>query len=83
MWKCLKSQMDHFHSLKVQSWQVKSSLRAVRTQDGPRMSRQFPAIPSFIGTVEGRHPQSNTEDGRLGSVRPQGNFSLARIVGSR
>jgi hypothetical protein len=44
------------------------------------MSLQFTIITSFIGTVEGRHSQSKAEDERLGSVRPQGNFSPARFV---
>ena len=69
---------------------MKSSLGAVRTSNGPllslkadddpRISLQLPTIASFIGTIEGRHPQSKTENGRLGSVRTQGNFSPARIV---
>ena len=66
-----------FHYFKIwkflQSWQVKSSLGAVRSQNGPllslkadddpRMALQFPTITSFIWTVEGLHPQSKTEDG--------------------
>ena len=63
----------------LQSWQVKSSLGAIWTQNGPllslqahcdpRISLQFLTITSFIGTVGGGHPQSKVEDGRLGSVR--------------
>ena len=75
----------------LQSWQVKSSLGAVWAQnspllslkadDDPQMSLQLPTITSFIGTtVEGRHLQSKTENGRLESVRPQANFSPDRIV---
>ena len=69
---------------------MQSSLGAVRTQNGPlqslkadddpQMPLQFPTITSITGTVEGRHPQSKTEDCRLGFVRPQENFSAARIV---
>ena len=73
---------------KVQSWVVKSSPRAILIQNGPLLSLkadddpqmflQFPTITSFIGTVESRHHQSKTDDGRVGSVRHQWNFSLAR-----
>ena len=75
-------------SKQIQSWQVKISFGALRTHNGPlislkadddlRMSLQFPTITIFIGTLEVRHPHSKAEDGRLVSVRPQGNFS-ARI----
>ena len=69
---------------------MKSSLGAVQTQNGTllslkadddtRMSLQSTTITSFIGTEEGRHPQSKAEKGRFGYERTQGNFLPARIV---
>ena len=49
---------------------------SLKADEGPQMSLQFPTMTSFIGTVEGRHSHSKTEDDRLVSVRPQENVTV-------
>ena len=63
----------------LQYWQI-GPLLSLKADEDPRMTLQFLTINYFIGIVEGRHPQSKTEEGRFGSVRPQGNFTPDSIV---
>ena len=47
---------------------------SLKAGDDPQMSLQFPTITSFIRTVEDRHLQSKTEEGRFKS--PKGIFHM-------